>query len=257
LNSFVIALVLGVVFYYIYNSYLNFQKKNSSNFQADSEEFDEEKRLEEYRLIISLVAKVAKADGVVSPLEAELISNALDDMSNDFKNPKIIRDELREIFYKEKGNTSNIKEISRKLYYLLENEPQKRLNIVAFLLNLPFVDMNLSQEEEEVITTIALALQVDANTLQSLIDSFKNHYKENKEQYNNIKNSPGNDSYAVLGLSPNASFEEVKKRYRELVKEYHPDIIRGKGLGEDMVQKATKKLQEINAAYEAIRAHKS
>lgn len=59
--------------------------------------------------------------------------------------------------------------------------------------------------------------------------------------------------YDVLGLSEGAAFSEVKKRYRELVKKYHPDILMGQGESKEIIEKSTRKLQEINEAYEAIR----
>ena len=55
-----------------------------------------------------------------------------------------------------------------------------------------------------------------------------------------------NDPYRVLGLSPDASDEEVKKAYRRLAKKYHPDLHPGDA-------EAAKKMQEINAAYEQIK----
>ena len=54
------------------------------------------------------------------------------------------------------------------------------------------------------------------------------------------------DPYKVLGLSPGASDEEVKRAYRRLAKKYHPDVNPG-----DPV--AAKKMQEVNAAYEQIK----
>ena len=54
------------------------------------------------------------------------------------------------------------------------------------------------------------------------------------------------DPYKVLGLSPNASDEEVKRAYRNLAKKYHPD----KNPGDEA---AARKMQEINAAYEQIK----
>ena len=59
--------------------------------------------------------------------------------------------------------------------------------------------------------------------------------------------------YDVLGLSEGAAFSEVKRRYRELVKKYHPDILMGQGESKEIIEKSTRKLQEINEAYEAIK----
>lgn len=54
------------------------------------------------------------------------------------------------------------------------------------------------------------------------------------------------DPYKVLGISPNASDEEIKQAYRRLAKKYHPDLNPG-----DKV--AAQKMQEVNAAYEQIK----
>ena len=57
------------------------------------------------------------------------------------------------------------------------------------------------------------------------------------------------DAFDVLGLSKNASLEEVKARYKELVRQYHPDILMGRGESKEVIERSTKKLQEINEAY--------
>ena len=54
------------------------------------------------------------------------------------------------------------------------------------------------------------------------------------------------DPYRVLGVSPDASQEEIKRAYRKLAKQYHPDLNPGDA-------EAARKMQEINAAYEQIR----
>ncbi len=54
------------------------------------------------------------------------------------------------------------------------------------------------------------------------------------------------DPYKVLGVSPDASDDEIKRAYRQLAKKYHPDLHPGDA-------EAAKKMQEINAAYEQIK----
>ena len=56
------------------------------------------------------------------------------------------------------------------------------------------------------------------------------------------------DPYQVLGVSPNADDEEIKKAYRALVRKYHPD----KYQDSDLKDVASEKMKEVNAAYEAI-----
>ena len=54
------------------------------------------------------------------------------------------------------------------------------------------------------------------------------------------------DPYKVLGVSPDASDEEIKKAYRRLAKQYHPDVNPGD-------EAPARKMQQINAAYEQIK----
>jgi DnaJ like chaperone protein len=61
------------------------------------------------------------------------------------------------------------------------------------------------------------------------------------------------DAYEVLGVSRNASDAAVKKAYRRLMNQHHPDKLAAKGLPEEMMKLATEKTQEIKLAYEQIK----
>jgi len=66
------------------------------------------------------------------------------------------------------------------------------------------------------------------------------------------------EAYEILGVKASASDGEVKKAYRRLMSQHHPDKLVAKGLPEEMMKLATAKTQEIKTAYELIketRAH--
>lgn len=61
------------------------------------------------------------------------------------------------------------------------------------------------------------------------------------------------EAYRVLDLTPESSDAEVKKAYRRLMNQHHPDKLVARGLPEEMVKLATGKAQEIKAAYETVK----
>ncbi len=58
-----------------------------------------------------------------------------------------------------------------------------------------------------------------------------------------------NDPYKILGVSADASDDEIKKAYRQLARKYHPDKYRDS----DLADLASEKMKEVNAAYEEIK----
>jgi DnaJ like chaperone protein len=64
--------------------------------------------------------------------------------------------------------------------------------------------------------------------------------------------SVADDPFLILGLPPDATPEAVRKRYRDLVREHHPDRHIAAGVPEEMIDLATQRLQKINEAYDRI-----
>ncbi len=62
----------------------------------------------------------------------------------------------------------------------------------------------------------------------------------------------GRDPYLVLGLVPEASNEEIKRVYRRLILEHHPDRLMAKGVPEELIVMATTRVAAINSAYDLI-----
>ncbi len=202
----------------------------------------------EYGLIVAMMAKVVKADGEICDLEREIIDSTFDELAGYFSHKASARKILEEILEKEEREHDNIELIATAFIDYTRSDPDKRIKIIEFLINLSFADKRLSESEEETLGKIAFYFKIPAGAYQKILESFKEYYAH----YESGDKNP----YTVLGVSEDVSGAELKRVYRRLVKEHHPDVIKGQGLGEEFVAKATSRLQEINEAYEAIRTAK-
>ncbi len=80
-------------------------------------------------------------------------------------------------------------------------------------------------------------------------DSHHGYYQHNPQSASNA-DQKRREAFDILGLETGTSPEAIKKRYRELVREHHPD--RYAQMGEEMQQTATKRFQVIQEAYDFI-----
>lgn len=206
-------------------------------------------REHEAGLLVSLMAKVAKADGQICELEAELLSHTFTDISSHFEDAHNIREELKNIYASEKQSFDNTIIIAKKYLKLTKREYDKRLKVMEYLLNLAFIDSEFTQTEFMIIEDISNALEINSVDLETLIKRFENYHASQKaNKINSIEKA-----YEILGASKDDSNDEIKTKYRKLVRIHHPDIVTGRGGDEASIEEATRKLQEINEAYETIK----
>jgi len=67
-----------------------------------------------------------------------------------------------------------------------------------------------------------------------------------------VGGADGVDPYQVLGLSRKVSDDEIKKTYRTLIRENHPDTLIAQGMPQEFIDVANEKMAAINAAYDAV-----
>ena len=200
-------------------------------------------------LLIALMAKVAKADGQVCELEAEILKHTFTDISMVFNNNEDIREKLKSIYNEEKESFDNTIIICEKYYKLTKNSYEKRIKVMQYLLNLAFIDGEFSKAERMIIEDISNAIKIKQNDFDNLVNEFEIYYK-NKQNDDSLTLQK---AYDILDITEDIDNKELKKQYRTLVKKYHPDIVTGKGESQNIIDKATAKLQEINEAYELIK----
>lgn len=240
-------LVVGV-FYWIFRGYSHNQAHVYSKNQFRSFILSKESLMQsELGLYVALVAKVAKADGRVDELEAELVGNMFNDISALFPDPQGTKQLLKEIFDIEKQRDDNLETVAERLYHVLQNDTLKRQKMLEFLVNLTYIDGVLSHSEETMLRRIASILRFHDDHLSQMMERFGSFHRHS------VKESSISQAYALLGITPDVSDDALKKAYRALVREHHPDIIKAQGASDEYLKAATEKVQEINAAYEMIK----
>ena len=235
MSGVLFLLILGGAIFLFMNVQIGSNRKKQAN-------------VDEAKFLVSLLAKVAKSDGRVSELEARLITQVLDDLSQKVSGVSGVREYLKEVYNSQKENVNNAYETARNYKRAFNLNYDTCVARLTFFLNLAYIDGEFNKSEQDVIRNIAYGFGIDKETLDEIIFKFDSFYGS-RFGADHDEMSQENDAFEVLGLSKNASLEEVKARYKELVRQYHPDILMGRGESKEVIERSTKKLQEINEAY--------
>ncbi|WP_103566953.1 TerB family tellurite resistance protein [Campylobacter concisus] len=235
MSGVLFLLILGSAIFLFMNVQIGSNRKKQAN-------------VDEAKFLVSLLAKVAKSDGRVSELEARLITQVLDDLSQKVSGVSGVREYLKEVYKSQKENVDNAYETARNYKRAFNLNYDTCVARLTFFLNLAYIDGEFNKSEQDVIRNIAYGFGIDKETLDEIIFKFDSFYGS-RFGADRDEMSQENDAFEVLGLSKNASLDEVKARYKELVRQYHPDILMGRGESKEVIERSTKKLQEINEAY--------
>ncbi len=247
----IVLLIIGIALYFIAR---NYKTEKFQNIKLDiKEKFDGDLMNHEAGLLVALMAKVAKADGQVCELEAQMLKHTFTDISRHFENAYEIREKLKLIYANEKKSFDNTMVICEKLYKITKYDYRKRLGILEYLLNLAFIDKEFSKTERMITEDIATALKIKKSDFEISVNKFETFYKEQR----NTQALSLEKAYEVLESSPSDDESTLKKNYRKLVKKHHPDIVSGQGASQNIIDEATRKLQEINEAYELIKKERN
>ncbi|MFQ5559717.1 MAG: TerB family tellurite resistance protein [Nitrospinota bacterium] len=195
--------------------------------------------------LVSIMTKVAMADGHISVEEKNTIHNFLS------KQLRYTGDNLRYIdslIEETERVNPGLEEIAASFRKITNHQSCLMLLDISYQVALS--DQLISPEEQRELNRLALSLDVTPYENERI----KHRYTTGGGRVSTEQNV-GRDDYTVLGLTPGATAAEVKAAYRQMASQYHPDKVAH--LGKELVDFANKKFSEINTAYQNIRRQQS
>ena len=186
--------------------------------------------------LIILTAKLAKADGHVSREELIAIKDKL-------KIPEHEMDQVGKIFNKAKEDSLGYEPYAQQIAQIYRNNPVVLDEIINTLFYIAEADSNVSNSELAMIRNIAKIFDLSESQFEGIKESRKGSDKLNP--------------YIVLGCSPKDDFTTIRKKYLQLSKEHHPDVLVSKGVPQEVIEESKKKMRAINSAFDQIEKMKS
>jgi DnaJ like chaperone protein len=183
----------------------------------------------------AMLGKMAKVDGSVTREEIQVVETFIRERLGLTGQA---RDLAIKIFNEAKDNPTPFDAYARQFGDVFAQDHAMRAMFFEILHTLAMADGTLHPAEDALLKQALAALRLE----QTLYDDLRG------------KMPALDHHYAVLGISADASDDELKRAYRKAVQEYHPDKIVSKGLPEEFTKFAEEKFKEINASYEAIKS---
>ncbi|MFC7049017.1 TerB family tellurite resistance protein [Emcibacter nanhaiensis] len=181
--------------------------------------------------VIALSAKMAKADGRVTRDEVNVFKQA-------FRVPEGEARNVGRIFDLARREATGYEPYARQLAQLFRDQPVVLEELLDILFHIALADGVMHPAEENYLEHVARLFGFGQATYQRIRES---HMGKDRR-----------DPYVVLGVERSATDQEIKARYRQLIKEHHPDLLIAKGVPEEFIEVANEKLAAINEAYDNI-----
>jgi len=181
--------------------------------------------------VIVLSAKMAKADGVVTKDEIRAFKQI-------FRVPKQAEAEVGELFNRARQEAAGFEPYAHQIAGLFAHHRVVLEDLLGGLIHIARADGRITAEETAYLKEVAEIFRFDEQTFERVVAAHLG--------------TESTDPYEVLGVSPKISNVELKKAYRGLIRENHPDRLIAQGMPQEFIDVANEKMARINDSYAQI-----
>ncbi|SDY61055.1 DnaJ like chaperone protein [Jannaschia faecimaris] len=183
--------------------------------------------------VIALSAKMAKADGHVTRDEVSAFREVFTIPPSEIENAARVFDLAR-------TDVAGFEHYARRIRTMFDGDPQILRDLMEGLFHIAMADGTYHPAEDDFLSRVAQIFRLPEREFRSL----KTRFVPGVEP----------DCYEVLGVTPDTPMREIRAAWRAAVRETHPDRLMARGLPEEAVKLAEKRLVAINRAWENIQA---
>ena len=217
----------------------------------------------------ALLGYVARGGGIIKREQILIATQCMNMMKLD--DPESRR-KAQEAFNHGKGENFNLDLETAKLKAAVGRNAGVISYLLEILVQMALADAVVEQEEHRRLCEIAQRLGVPVTAMERLIQiriaemqfrrgfygysgqTDSGHERSSQEESRTSQEASSlSDAYRILGVSENASWDEVRKAHKRLMLKYHPDRLKSQGVPEEMIRTYTEKAKDIQAAFDCIK----
>ena len=193
------------------------------------------------------MGKLAKADGHVSQDEIDHVEQFMQKLNMTADH----REQAIKLFKQGADPAFDIYSTYQRFMSVCGHTRNLKEVLLAYLIVMALADGHFHPAEEALLTEIAGYLGYGAAALKNMIEMVLNQTHFAGGQASSA--TALDDAYKALGVTKDSTDAEIKRAYRKLMSQYHPDKLMGQGMPEDMIAMATEQAKEIQLAHDLIK----